>query len=186
MESTAPIIFAVCFFVGTNRASMPGLVFLVLWEMHYIHRAYIYPFSIRGGDKPMPLAIVCMGFVFNAVNGYLNGRYIFTLSDGYPAVWLEDPRFIIGVILFISGFVINRHSDLILSSLRHPGQSGYQVANCGLFRWVRPNYLRNYDLTGWAIATWSLAGVYCVLTAAIWSPCAHHHLWYQRIFRLPT
>jgi 3-oxo-5-alpha-steroid 4-dehydrogenase 1 len=130
MESTAPIIFAVCFLLGANRASITGLVFLVLWEMHYIHRAYIYPFSIRGGDKPMPLAIVSLGFFFNAVNGYVNGRYIFTLSNGYPAVWLEDPRLIVGVIIFISGFVINRHSDLILSSLRHPGS--VRLPNCQL------------------------------------------------------
>jgi 3-oxo-5-alpha-steroid 4-dehydrogenase 1 len=186
MESTASVVFAICFVLGSDRTSVTGLIFLILWEAHYIHRAYIYPFSIRDGEKPMPLAIISLGFIFNAVNGYLNGRYIFGLSGGYSVEWLSDPRFITGVALFVLGYVINRQSDLILRNLRHPGESRYQVANCGLFRWVScPNYLGEIIIwTGWAIATWSLAGAsFAVWTAANLVPRARsHHLWYLRTF----
>jgi 3-oxo-5-alpha-steroid 4-dehydrogenase 1 len=186
MESTSPLIFAICFILGSNRNTIPEIIFLLLWEAHYIHRAYIYPISIRGGEKPMPLAVISMGFLFNGVNSYLNGRYVFTLSNGYDNSWLVDPRFIIGVVIFICGFVINRNSDIILHNLREPGQPEYRITEKGLFRWVScPNYLGEIMIwTGWAISTWSLAGLsFALWTAANLVPRARaNHLWYKKQF----
>jgi len=186
MESIAPVVFAICFILGNNRNTICGIVFLVLWEAHYIHRAYIYPLSRRDSNKSIPLAVVCLGFIFNSVNGYLNGRYIFVLSNGYPNSWLWDPRFISGMILFIVGFVINRQSDLTLRDLRGPGETGYRIANTGLFRWIScPNYLGEIIIwSGWALATWSLAGLsFAVWTAANLVPRARaHHRWYRKNF----
>jgi 3-oxo-5-alpha-steroid 4-dehydrogenase 1 len=187
MESAAPLIFATCFVLGQNRTTITEFIFLILWEAHYIHRAFIYPLRRRDGDKAMPLAVVSLGFIFNAVNSYINGRYIFTLSNGYSNNWLADPRFITGVALFISGFIINRESDLILRNLRLPGESGYKIAYGGLYRWVScPNYLGEIIIwAGWALSTWSLAG----LSFAFWSsanliPRARaHHLWYRQYFQ---
>jgi hypothetical protein len=82
MESMSPIMFLICFLTGQYRDSLPAIIFLILWEAHYIHRSYIYPFHIRGGQKPMPLMVVGLGFLFNGVNAYLNGRYVFTFSGG--------------------------------------------------------------------------------------------------------
>jgi 3-oxo-5-alpha-steroid 4-dehydrogenase 1 len=186
MESASPVIFAVCFALGTERISIPGGIFLGLWEAHYIHRAYIYPLHIRDSGRPMPAAVVSLGFFFNGINSYLNGRYIFTLSGGYPIGWLGDPRFILGATLFVVGFIINRESDLILRSLRRPGESGYHVTRRGLFRWIScPNYLGEIMIwSGWALATWSLAGLsFAVWTAANLVPRARaHHLWYRNHF----
>jgi hypothetical protein len=42
------------------------------------------------------------------MNGYLNGRWVFQLSGGYAASWFADPRFIIGLGLFLVGYIINR------------------------------------------------------------------------------
>jgi 3-oxo-5-alpha-steroid 4-dehydrogenase 1 len=186
MESTAPLIMAICFLIGTNRNTIPEILFLLLWEAHYIHRAYIYPLHRNDGYKPMPLLVVCLGFFFNAVNGYLNGRYIYSLSPGYENSWLFDPRFIIGVVLFVAGFIINRQSDQILHNLRRPGESGYRIADTGLYRWISsPNYLGEMIIwIGWALATWSPAGLaFAFWTAANLLPRARtNHLWYQEQF----
>ncbi|OGO19050.1 MAG: 3-oxo-5-alpha-steroid 4-dehydrogenase [Chloroflexi bacterium RBG_16_50_11] len=186
MEAPAPIIFAVCFLLGETRNSPVTLVFLVLWEMHYLHRAFIYPFSLRGAAKRMPLGVVTMGFLFNIMNGYLNGRYIFNLSGGYPNSWLTDPRFIVGVILFVTGYVINRQADLALRSLRKPGESGYKISYSRLFRWVSsPNYLGEITIwVGWALATWSLPGLaFAFWTVANLLPRARaNHAWYRQTF----
>ena len=115
-------------FCSAVNAGITGIVFLVLWEAHYLHRAFIYPFSLRGAARRMPLSVVSFGFFFNMMNGYLNGRYIFTFSGGYSVNWLGDPRFIIGAILFVTGFVINRQADQILRGLRKPGESGYKIS----------------------------------------------------------
>jgi len=186
MECISPVLFAVFFLIGQNRDTLPVIVMLILWEAHYIQRAFFYPLQRRDGEKRMPLLIVALGFIFNGVNSYLNGRYIFTLSPGYPNSWLNDPRFIIGVLIFILGFIINRQADFTLHNLRKENETSYQIAYNGLFRWVTcPNYLGEIMIwTGWALATWSLAGLaFALWTAANLVPRARaHDRWYRRNF----
>ncbi len=81
MEAAAPLVFAVCFVLGSDANTLTTLVFLGLWEVHYIHRAFIYPFGRRSRHRGMPLTIVSFGLLFNTLNAYLNGRYIFTFSS---------------------------------------------------------------------------------------------------------
>jgi len=161
-------------------------VFLILWEAHYIHRAFIYPFRLRSRNREMPLAVVSMGIFFNGVNAYLNGRYLFMFSDVYPESWLLDLRFIAGALLFIAGYVVNRHADEVLRRLRGPGEKGYRIPYGGLYRWVScPNYLGEImTWAGWALATWSLPGLaFAVWTVANLAPRARsHHRWYIEQF----
>lgn len=186
MESAAPLVFAVCFLLGNNPVTVTTLVLFVMWEAHYIHRAFIYPFTLRGQAKRMPIAVAASAFIFNTVNGYLNGRYVFTLSDGYANEWLVEIRFIAGLILFLAGFIINRRADLALRSLREPGGSDYKIPYCEMYRWIScPNYLGEILIwVGWAVATWSLPGLaFAVWTIANLVPRARaHHAWYHAHF----
>ena len=187
MESFSAIVMAVMFVIGDAPRTLTAYFFLLMWEAHYIHRAYIYPFMLRGETKKMPLLVVLMAVVFNLGNGYVNGRYLFHFADGrYTAAWLLDPRFIIGVLLFIEGFVINRNADATLRGLRKPGETGYKIPHGGLYEFIScPNYFGEIlEWIGWALATWSLPG----LTFAIWTfanlaPRARsHHKWYHETF----
>jgi 3-oxo-5-alpha-steroid 4-dehydrogenase 1 len=186
MEAPAPLLFALFFSIGDRRDNLPALVFLLLWEMHYIHRAFVFPFRRRGGGKLMPLAIAGSAFAFNLMNGYLQGRGLNRFVPLRPVEWLVDPRFLAGTALFVAGLAINLRSDAILFLLRRPGQTGYSIPRGGLYRWVScPNYLgETVEWTGWAIATWSRPGlVFAVWTAANLLPRAlSHHRWYQRQF----
>ena len=184
MESPSPLLFAVCFLVGKNHSPVP-LIFLALWEAHYIHRAFIYPFSLRG-DKMMPVSVILMAITFNLMNAFLNGRYVFTLSTQYTTHWLVDPRFICGIALFVIGYLINRSSDSILRNLRAPGETGYKIPQTGLYRWISsPNYFGEIIVwSGWALATWSLPGLaFAVWTIANLAPRARsNHIWYRETF----
>ena len=186
MEAVSPVVFAACFLFRNQTSSFTAIIFLLLWEAHYIHRAFIYPFSLRGKNRQMPLIIVSFAFVFNAMNSYLNSRYLFTFSGGYSNEWLIDPRFVIGVTVFIAGFVINRQADNTLRNLRKPGESEYRVSDCGLYRWIScPNYLGEIlTWVGWAVATWSLPGLaFAIWTVANLAPRARaHHAWYKQYF----
>jgi 3-oxo-5-alpha-steroid 4-dehydrogenase 1 len=186
MEAPAPVLFAAFFMLGINHISLTAIAFLILWEMHYLHRAFIYPFTRRSGASGMAVVVVCMGLVFNMGNAYLNGRYLFTLSGGYINGWLLTPQFITGAALFIAGFAINRWADISLRDLRQPGESGYKIPEGGLYRWIScPNYFGEMlTWVGWAVATWSLAGLaFAVFTMANLAPRARaHHLWYKRQF----
>lgn len=185
MEAASPVVFAVFFFTGGHFSST-ALVFLIMWQFHYLYRAFVYPFTLRGRERRMPLLIVLFGLVFNLMNGYLNGRYITGFSGGYGDDWLVDPRFIIGAILFIAGYVVNRRADGTLRGLRQEEDSGYKIPREGLFRWVScPNYLGEAVMwSGWAVATWSWPGLaFAVWTAANLVPRARaHHAWYKKTF----
>ena len=186
METPAVLVFGLCFAFGTAPKNLPILLFFAFWELHYIHRAFIYPMTIRDGRKKMPIAVMLMGFGFNLGNAYANGRYLFSLSGGFPQSWLLDPRFLAGATLFILGFIINRYADLALRALRRPGETGYRIPYGGLFRWIScPNYLGEIvEWSGWALATWSLPGLaFAVWTFANLAPRARsHHAWYYTKF----
>ena len=120
------------------------------------------------------------------MNGYLNGRYLFTFSGGYANSWMLDGRFIIGVVIFVFGYFINRQSDLALRELRKDGSSGYKISYSRFYRLVSsPNYLGEIMIwTGWAIATWSVPGLaFAFWTVANLLPRARaNHEWYKSTF----
>lgn len=186
MESTAPAVFLLCFISGPKSGSIAAIMFLAMWELHYLHRAFIFPFSLRGKARRMTLAVIGMGLLFNTMNAYLNGRYVFNFSGGYQADWLVGPRFITGAAIFIAGFIINRQSDWTLRNLRRGQDSGYRIPYGGLYRWVScPNYFGEILIwVGWAIATWSLPGLaFAVWTAANLAPRARsNQRWYREHF----
>jgi protein-S-isoprenylcysteine O-methyltransferase Ste14 len=186
MECPTVIVVGVLFVLGPHNDTPPAYALLAMWMAHYLQRTFLYPFLRRDLDRRMPSRIVATGAVFNVLNGYLNGRFVFSLSGGYPDGWLADPRFIVGAAVYLVGYAINRHADFVLHRLRRDGGDRYRVPEGGLYRWVScPNYLGEIvEWTGWAIATWSLAGLaFAFWTAANLAPRAwFHHRWYLREF----
>jgi len=180
MEAPSPLLLAAYCFWGRPE-TVTSLAFLAMWETHYLYRAFLYPLRVRDSQRRMPLSVVAMGAFFNVTNAYLNGRYLFMLSDGYPSTWLLDPRFLLGTGLFVLGMLVNRHADRTLLNLRQESD-GYQIPRGGLYRWIScPNYLGEIvEWVGWAVATWSLSGAaFAAWTAANLAPRARaHHRWY--------
>ncbi len=188
MESVSPTVMLILFVMGDVPKTATLIVFFLMWEAHYIHRAFIYPFTLRDKWRPMPVVVMLMGATFNLCNAFLNGRYLFDLSGSrYRADWLVTPQFIVGVSLFVIGFIINRHADNTLRGLRAEGEMGYKIPYGGLYRYIScPNYFGEIvEWTGWAIATWSLTGfAFAIWTFANLSPRARaHHKWYHANFK---
>jgi protein-S-isoprenylcysteine O-methyltransferase Ste14 len=184
MEAPSAIGFALVYLVAPRPPSAPALAMLALWEAHYLHRAFIYPFRLRGGQQRMPCVIALFGASFNAVNAAINSIWIIDIGH-YPVAWLADPRFLVGLALFAAGFAANRHADSILLSLRREAD-GYRIPRGGLYRFVScPNYLGEIvEWCGWALLTWSLPGaVFAAWTAANLIPRAlSNHRWYRARF----
>ena len=190
MELPSPLVIFILFINGSAQKNVVHLLFLLLWELHYINRTFIFPFRIRGDRKQMTLTVVSMAIFFNIANGYLNGLYLFSLSDAYTLSWLFDIRLIAGAVIFLTGFVINQVSDGILRKLRaaeeEEGESGnqYQVPRGFLFERIScPNYFGEIiEWLGWAVLTWSPAGLaFFIWTVANLLPRAlSHHRWYNQ------
>lgn len=185
MESPAVLLFVAVYCLGANARATVPLVLLALWQFHYINRTFIFPFRLRESGRHMPLLIVAMAITFNCLNAYLNARWISHFGD-YPDAWLLSLPFVLGTLCFFAGWAINQHADTILLRLRRRGNTGYSIPYGGLYRWVScPNYLGEMlQWTGWAIATWSLAGAaFAVFTIANLLPRAvAHHRWYRQEF----
>jgi protein-S-isoprenylcysteine O-methyltransferase Ste14 len=186
MEAPAPLVFAAFFLNGLETITVTQAVFFVMWEAHYVDRAFIYPMTLRLSSKPIPVVIVGAGAIFNIMNAYLNGGYITSNTAQYSAGWLSDIRFFTGLALFITGYIINRNSDIILYRLRRSSPSEYSLPQGGFFRWVScPNYLGEITIwMGWTLATWSpVAAAFTLWTIANLAPRARaHHRWYREHF----
>ena len=185
MELPTTAVFAAIHFAGEAAWTTVPLVFLVMWQGHYLHRTFVYPLRTRTAGRRIPLMVVGSGVVFNSLNAYVNARFISSIGE-YGVEWLLDPRFLIGAAIFVSGMVLNIRSDNILLRLRRSSGARYSVPEGGAFRYVScPNYLGELiEWAGWAVATWSPAGLaFFIYTAANLAPRARsNHAWYRARF----
>jgi protein-S-isoprenylcysteine O-methyltransferase Ste14 len=187
MEFPAFFIIAALVCTHLKQAGWFGVFFLGMWEVHYAYRVFVYPFLLSTPKKPFPLLLVLFALGFNTINGLVNGGSLIDMGVSYAKHdWILDPRFLAGIALFASGFVIHVRSDALLRRLRKTGKQEYLVPDTGLFGAVtNPNYLGEIvEWTGWAIATWSLAGfAFMLFTMANLIPRAFsNHRWYRNEF----
>ena len=174
------------FLSGGNTLALVPLVFISIWECHYIYRSIIFPLRMNSRNKTMPLSAVAFGFFFNILTGFLNG-YAFAHSEHLlDHHWLLSVNFIVGIALMIIGVSINIQSDSILQKLRQPCETGYKIPHGGLYRWISvPNYFGEIiEWTGLTIAAATPAALaFLVFTIANLLPRAiAHHRWYRKTF----
>ena len=187
MESPAVLVFGGILIAYANL-NLTVILLFTLWQIHYCHRVFIYPWTLKKYKK-MPWLILLMALIFNTTNAYLNAWSIAFQPEKYNDLWLSSPQFLLGVMVFFSGMTLNKISDKQLARLSSSRDKtdAYQIPVGYAYRWVScPNYLGEIlQWTGWAIATWSLAGcVFAIWTMANLVPRAiAHHRWYQESFK---
>ena len=183
MEIISPIMFAYFFLVGNTNKNWVMWVFFICWVGHYTNRSIIYPLRQKNPAK-MPLSIALFAFLFNVVNGFLNGYFLGSIQS-YTMDYLSNWNFILGIILFLIGMRINMQSDTILLSLRSKNK-GYQIPKGGFFKYISyPNYFGEIlEWTAFALMTWSWAGLsFMIWTMANLVPRAiKGHQWYHQQF----
>lgn len=185
VELPATVLFGLIYFMGDAAREPVPLILLGVWQCHYLNRNFIFPLRTRTAGRKIPIVVAGSGFAFNVVNAYVNARFISHLGTYGPG-WLADPRFLAGLAIFATGFVLNIHSDNILLRLRRLGGPRYSIPRRGAFRYVScPNYLGELlEWAGWALAAWSLGGLaFFAYTAANLVPRAlSHDRWYRERF----
>lgn len=187
MESPTLIVFDVLWLTSSDPLHPVGLAFAAIWHLHYVNRTLVFPFRMRGAQgKRMPALVALLAVVFNSGNAYLQAGWIYRLSGGYSIDWLTDPRFLLGLAIFLIGFRVNLRSDAILRNLRKPGDTGYTIPRGGLYRLLScPNYFGELvEWCGWAVLVWSWGALaFVVWTAANLVPRAlQNHAWYHERF----
>ena len=184
MEFPSPALI-LTFFLLSYQKNIVQIIFVTLWLLHYLHRAFVYPYMQSGREKPYPFLLVSMAFVFNCLNGFVNGHGVFQLNT-YSLSWLGSWQFICGIILFITGFIINKTADEMLRRLRTENPQEYKIPSGWLFNYIScPHYFGEIiEWAGWAVLTWSLPGfAFFIFTFANLFPRAiSSHKWYRQKF----
>ena len=177
MEVPVSVLVFLFWWFSDRAGMLVPFVFFLFLQIHYVRRAFIFPFLMRGKNK-MPIGIMLMGVVFNILNTFMQGYWIFYLSPSslYTDSWLQTPQFIGGTLLFFTGFIINVDSDRRIRNLRKFGDMKHYLPHGGMFEYVTSaNYFGELiEWTGFAIATWSMSGlVFVVWTFANLVPRAN-------------
>ena len=152
----------------TGNSHIALYIMAGLYLLHYFQRSFVFPLMMRGRST-MPIAIMLMGLVFNTLNAWLIGTWLYSEAPAgmYDINWLWSPKFIIGTLIFIAGMTINLHSDHVIRNLRKPGDTKHYIPKKGFYRYVTSaNYFGELtEWIGYAVLTWSPAGV----LFAIWT-----------------
>ena len=106
----APVFFVMLglWMISGVGFSAPQFLFLLLFELHYLQRSFVFPLLMKGRSR-MPVAIMAMGIVFNVLNGLMQAGGIFWYApEGYAEgwAWLMRPLSSIGLGLFFVGMGI--------------------------------------------------------------------------------
>ncbi len=184
MESPAALLMLIPFIFVTENILI--YFFLFLWQAHYLHRAFVYPLSLKSEPK-IPLSIVALALLFNFTNAFLNGYYFSFPAQIYNFDYIYNWNFSAGLMLFLFGFWANKKSDHVLQKIKKKNGSGhYEIPDEFLYRYIScPNYFsESLQWLGWAVMTMAPpAWVFFLWTLANLLPRAvTHHRWYQENF----
>jgi len=182
MELPALIIMPAIILFSPIEKNSIILLMLFLWIYHYFYRTILFPIKLKTKGKKIPLVIVISAFIFNLFNGFFVG-YEFAYFSDLPVFGVNT---VIGLVIFITGMYINRHSDNMLISLRQ-AEKQYQIPRGGIFRYIScPNHFGEIvEWIGFAIIGFSLGS----LSFALWTSfnliprAMNHHNWYKNNFK---
>lgn len=184
MEFPSPALM-IFFFIISDQKKPPQIIFLCFWLVHYVYRTFIYPFSQSGKEKTYPVLLVVMAFVFDCLNGFVNGYGVFHIYS-YELSYLLTWQFIAGILVFITGFIINKISDEKLRNFRKQSPEEYVVPHGWLFEHISsPHYFGEItQWFGWALMTWSVPGLafFTFTFANLFPRAISSHMWYKAHF----
>ncbi len=186
MEIPTLVLMPYFIFSGLNTINSVIYCFLGLYIAHYFNRTIIFPLRLKFKPSKIPVHIVLSAAFFNLVNTFFLGYYFGNIKI-YQESWFTTPYFIIGIIIFFIGMLINIHSDNILINLRKKNKEEYSIPDGGLFKYIScPNHFGEIiEWLGFAILTWSFAG----FSFFVWTACnliprsIKHHNWYKKEFK---
>ena len=192
---------------------------ILLYVAHYLHRVVIYPSVIRPSNK-MPLHVMLLATLYCSFNGFVQSVANLRSNSGTPSAYVpelnnlfgmigSDEQYLLsflGVIIFVTGMVINMSADYELVRLRSSKKrenvatgdldqpkTHYKIPRSQLFRLVScPNFAGEVlEWTGYGLAVLGANGVSCGLAGLSFAAYAlsnllpralQHHRWYEETF----
>lgn len=179
------VVFTITYFTGLHFDSPLNITLYIAFVVHYLSRGLVTPLVSRYSDSKVSIWVPVQILFMNTFFHYVNAEFIG--SADYCKGYFYDPRFIVGAILFVVGFAVNRISDVQVVFLRKSRKdTSYFIPRGFLYNAIScPNYFgEGLQWLGWAVMTWSLAGfVWWLYMESVFIPRArHNHHWYRNQF----
>ena len=183
-EAPSFIIASIYFWKSCNFLHDNGKnqILLLAYCIHYFHRSFIFPLFIQP-RRPNPLMTILFAFTFCIWNGYMQGA-----SLTHNIVNTNSFIYFMGLLLFVTGAIVNIRSDYYLISLRKnktPAKD-YAIPEQGLFKLIScPNYFGEIvEWIGYGMASGRVEQIaFAFFTIANLLPRAiQHHNYYKTRF----
>jgi len=179
-------LLAVNFCVNRNdfgELTNGSALMLTLYCVHYVYRSFVFGFSVKS-PKPVPVLVMMLGSGFCFFNSLCIARELTFLS---PVATMLSVHFVVGLCLFLFGFLGNAYHDHLLIALRTSShEEGYKIPHGGLFEYVSgANFFCEIcEWIGFALCTGcASAWAFAFCTACNIGPRAlHHHESYREMF----
>lgn len=167
------LLYLISMYYNIKSFNIVTCIIFLLFQIHYLERTFIFPSLMRTSSK-MPISIIALGAIFNSCNAFMQGGWLFFFSpaNAYPVSWLYSPRFIIGILLFFVGMIINIRSDELIRKLRKDNNdTNYYIPRGGLFKYINSaNYFGEIiewigfailcgSNAGWVFVCWTIANI---------------------------
>ena len=186
-EIISPLFLFYFFYTGDIEKTFIHWFLIIIWILHYINRSIIFPLRLKKSSK-MPISVILSAIFFNIINGFTNGYYLGNLA-AFSDEYFLNTNFILGLLFFITGVLINVNADNILIKIRNQNK-GYQIPKGKLYNLIScPNYLGEMiEWIGFALMCWSLPSLlFAIWTIANLFPRAiAQHKWYKNKFDYPS
>ena len=116
------LLFSLVFFLYGTHTEYTNITFYCLWLCHYVHRGIIHPWIMKYSSPKTPLGIPLGGLFPNLLYSFLNADWIGAAS--YDSDYYKDPRFIVGVIMFVTGISLTAMQTYHFASLEQTAVLG--------------------------------------------------------------
>eukprot|EP00440_Ansanella_granifera_P029366 gb/GFBE01031894.1/.p1 GENE.gb/GFBE01031894.1/~~gb/GFBE01031894.1/.p1 ORF type:complete len:284 (+),score=18.54 gb/GFBE01031894.1/:1-852(+) len=142
MEFPVTVSFLYFYFVqgGPQSHELVPRICAAIFCMHYCYRGWIYPYLLRphpGAQSNFSLLPALGGWLVTVTHGYLNARWFAEHGKHLRRSWHRHPCFVLGLILYLTGFVALVYHDNIMRDLRPcPGGERYCIPRGGLFEYA--------------------------------------------------
>ncbi|GBG30433.1 3-oxo-5-alpha-steroid 4-dehydrogenase 1 [Hondaea fermentalgiana] len=167
LEFPVTCTFVYFFFVkggSQSKEAVPRFMACIML-LHYAYRNFAFPYLIRvhGESKNFSLVPALGGVLVTVTHGYLNAKWFAEYGRHLNQRWLRDPRFWIGLLVYLSGLAMIIWHDKIVRDLRaDPNAPRYQIPHGGFFEYVTcaQYFVELWAFAGFAILSWGPNGAF--------------------------
>jgi len=189
LEIPVTVSFIYFFFIkgGPQAGNLVPRIMAGIMCFHYAYRGWIFPSLMRPHpDSSFSLILALSSPLVTATHGYLSARWFAQHGKHLTRRWLRDPRFLLGLVMYFSGFSMIVWHDNILRNLRQPGGPRYVIPNEGLFQYVTcAQYLVElWTFFGFFLLSWGPNGlfIFCISFANLVPRASRATAWYVEKF----